>query len=61
MRALLLLACAVAFAGCAGTPTGKRSPCFGVDPSSGTALAFVSTRGSGEPAAPSDDCDFQRF
>ena len=60
MRALLLLTCAAALAGCAGTPTGKRSPCFGAEPSSGTALAFVSTRGFGENAV-SDDCDFQRF
>ncbi|MGR3435794.1 MAG: hypothetical protein ACU0CO_13045 [Shimia sp.] len=61
MRALLLLACAAALGGCAGTPTGKRSPCFGVEPSSGTALAFVSTRGSGETAPTPADCDFQRF
>ena len=61
MRALLLLACAAALAGCAGTPTGKRSPCFGEQPSSGGTLAFVSTRGSGETVAATDDCDFQRF
>ena len=61
MRALLLLACAAALVGCAGTPTGKRSPCFGVEPSSGAALAFVSTRGSGETAAASNNCDFERF
>ena len=61
MRALLLLACAATLAGCAGTPIGERSPCFGVEPSSGTALAFVSTRGSGDTATASDDCDFQRF
>ena len=61
MRVLLLLACMAVLAGCAGAPTGKRSPCFGVEPSSGTALAFISERGSGEPTAPSGDCDFERF
>ena len=61
MRALLLLACAAALAGCASTPTGKRSPCFGVEPSSDTALAFMSTRESDDAVPLSDDCDFQRF
>lgn len=61
MRTLLLLACAVALTGCAGASTGRRSPCFGVEPSGSTALAFLSTRGPGGAVLAPSDCEFQRF